>query len=70
MINIGQRVKVNVEAGAYKLKDAVGVVFDVNNKELYEHHMLPVQVELEKPYDEHGHRMLRVSLVEIEKEGR
>lgn len=68
MINIGQRVKVNVEAGAYKLKDVEGVVFDVNNKELCEHHMLPIQVELEKPYDEHGHKMLRVSLLELEKE--
>ncbi|MEH7116888.1 hypothetical protein V7128_05600 [Neobacillus vireti] len=64
---VGDRVKVNIrnKTSWLKLKDAPATIFYIDHKTLYAHHLRPIQVELDDPYDEHGQTMLRVSVKEI-----
>jgi len=45
-----------------------GTVIYIDSKNLYNHHLLPIQVELDEG-DAEGHRIKRFSLKEIVKEG-
>lgn len=42
-----------------------GTIFYVDNPNIYNHHMHPVQVELDKPYDESGQTMYRTNLKDL-----
>ncbi|MDQ0255545.1 hypothetical protein J2S74_002927 [Evansella vedderi] len=45
--------------------EGYGTVTHVDHPTIYQHHFLPIQLELEQPYDESGATMFRVSLKEI-----
>lgn len=63
MIKRGDRVKCK----AFGV-EGTGVVVFIDQPLLYEHHMSPVQVELDEPYSIDGHKVYRFSLLEITKE--
>jgi ribosomal protein L21E len=65
MYKVGDQVKVTVNSGDIKLKNAPGTIFYIDNPNLYNHMFSPIQVELDEPWTEHGQRMLRVSLREL-----
>lgn len=54
----GMRVRV-------KSLNIKGKVFYINWPLLYADHMYPIQVELDKPYDEHGQTMYRTNLKDL-----
>lgn len=56
----GQRVKIKPLA-------IKGVVTYINQKDYFNHHMRPIQVELDKPYDESGQTTYRTNMFEIVK---
>ncbi|MGG3561672.1 hypothetical protein ABES03_08710 [Neobacillus rhizosphaerae] len=67
MLKVGDRVAVTIKGRAnwLKLKNAPATVMYIDQPTLYTHHMNPVQVELDEPYDEHGQKVIRVSLKEV-----
>lgn len=42
-----------------------GTIFYVDNRHLFVDHFYPIQVELDKPYDENGQTMYRTNLPDI-----
>lgn len=44
-----------------------GTIFHVDRADLFTECLYPVQVELDKPYDESDHRMIRTDLKDIQK---
>jgi hypothetical protein len=64
--NVGDKVLVNVNSGAFQLKDAKGkIVFMDYSSGIYRDEFCPVQVELEEPYGESKQRLLRVTVKEL-----
>lgn len=69
----GNKIKVFLEACECsgvcacdtKLQQWRGEVLHVEYKHLHEHYFLPIQVELDHPYDAHEHYVIRVSLIDI-----
>lgn len=57
---VGDRVRCKSE-----MYSGTGTVVYIDHPSLYVHHLLPIQVELDKP-DEDGHRVKRFSLKEVE----
>lgn len=60
MIKVGDRVHCKTFEA-----EGSGVVDYIDQPLLYQHHMSPIQVLLDEPYSEDGHRLLRFSLLEI-----
>lgn len=54
----GMRVKV-------KSVEQKGKIFYIDHASLYLPHFLPIQVELDQPYDEHGQRMYRTDIKDL-----
>lgn len=54
----GQRVRV-------KSIDSKGRIFYINQADYYEDHFLPIQIELDTPYSEHGQTMYRTDIKDI-----
>jgi hypothetical protein len=64
--NVGDRVIVNVNAGAYQLKDAKAtIVYMDYSAGIYRDEFFPVQVRLDEPYGESKQRLLRVTVKEL-----
>jgi hypothetical protein len=64
---VGDRVLVTVKETTWlkHLKEAPATIVHIDQQALFVHEFAPIQVELDKAYDEHGQRMLRVSLKEL-----
>lgn len=58
MLKIGQRVRV-------KNLNIKGTIFYIDKPNYYVHHLSPIQVELDKPYDEHGQVMVRTNVKDV-----
>lgn len=57
---VGQRVKI-------KSIGIKGTVTFINQNDLFFDHMSPIQVELDRAYDDSGHRMYRAGLQDLKK---
>lgn len=58
-----------VVCNSFQVNGITGVVVWVDEPNRFNNHLRPIQVELDKPYDESGHRMMRFSLKEVERYG-
>lgn len=58
MLKVGWKVKL-------KSNRIEGVITFIDFPELFNDHMCPVQVQLERPYDDSGHLTLRTSLSDL-----
>ena len=56
----GQRVRV-------KSLNIKGRIFFIDAPNYFNHHLSPIQVELDKPHDEHGQTMWRTNVKDIVK---
>lgn len=61
----GDRVIVNIDAPAYRVKDALGTVTFVYKDALFLDEFCPIQIELDEPYEENGQTMIRATLKEV-----
>jgi hypothetical protein len=63
MYQIGDRVKVTVDN--FELKERPATIVYIDSPTIFSHEFSPIQVELDKPYDDSGQTIIRVSLREI-----
>jgi hypothetical protein len=64
-IQVGDRVIVNIDSGFIQLENVEGVIVYIDERHLFDHWTMPIQVQLPNSYDENGHTVLRCNLKEV-----
>jgi hypothetical protein len=65
MFKVGDKVLVTINAGFIQLENAPATIVHIDERHIYDHWTMPIQVELPNSYDDSGQTVLRVNLKEL-----